>query len=732
MMKRAGIALTILAICVVLLISGTIYYYRDSVTSNFNPTAISRFTWETATPESQGLETAKLDSLWSSLQSKSTAALLVIRNDKIVYEKYVSMNRNQKHSTASMAKGLVGGISLMVAMTDGLISPDDPVQKYVPQWATDPKKSTITVGELATHTSGLDDANEGGLTHNQLTGWKGDFWKRLPVPNDPFTLSRDVAPVLSAPGTVPYYSNPGFAMLGYAVTASLKGTVDQDLRSLLRNRIMNPIGVPGTEWECGYGETFTVDGLPLVPTWGGGRYSPNATARVARLLLRRGDWDGNQILSRAVVQMATTSPLPGVSGYGMFSWGGSVDNDGNQIFPSLPRDAFYSMGAGHQVVLVIPSLNMIVVRNGKVLDSGKFGRALEKYFFAPLMATVVRAKAFKPQADSVTTIVAGGGTAPYPPSPVIQGIAWAPISEIIRRAQGSDNWPLTWADDNTLFTAYGDGWGFDPKVPEKLSLGFAVISGAPPAFSGANLRSPTGEQKGNGKTGRKASGMLMVNGVLYMWARNAGNSQLAWSGDHGKTWTWSDWKFTTSFGFPTFLNFGKNYAGARDGYVYAYSHDNDSAYEPADRMVLARVAKGAMKNRDAYEFFNGLDASGNPLWTSDIAQRQAVFTHRGNCFRSSISYHPKSRRYLWIQTLPGGDPVAGGGFGIYDAPEPWGPWTTAFFTERWDVPPGEMGSFPTKWMGADGRTLYLVFSGNDSFSVRKATLAIKDIRYLRK
>ena len=45
----------------------------------------------------------------------------------------------------------------------------------------------------------------------------------------------------------------------------------------------------------------------------------------------------------------------------------------------------------------------------------------------------------------------------------------------------------------------------------------------------------------------------------------------------------------TSFGCPTFLNFGKNYAGARDGFIYLYSPDSESAYEPADRMLLARV-----------------------------------------------------------------------------------------------------------------------------------------------
>ena len=50
------------------------------------------------------------------------------------------------------------------------------------------------------------------------------------------------------------------------------------------------------------------------------------------------------------------------------------------------------------------------------------------------------------------------------------------------------------------------------------------------------------------------------------------------------------WRFTASFGCPTFLNYGRNYEGARDGFVYVYSHDSDSAYQRADRMVLARMS----------------------------------------------------------------------------------------------------------------------------------------------
>ena len=66
-----------------------------------------------------------------------------------------------------------------------------------------------------------------------------------------------------------------------------------------------------------------------------------------------------------------------------------------------------------------------------------------------------------------------------------------------------------------------------------------------------------------------------------------------------------------------------------------------------------------------------------------------------------------------------------GGFGVYDAPEPWGPWTTVYFTQLWDVAPGDNGNFPTKWMSDDGRTMHLVFSGDDMFSVRKVVLNTK-------
>jgi hypothetical protein len=145
-------------------------------------------------------------------------------------------------------------------------------------------------------------------------------------------------------------------------------------------------------------------------------------------------------------------------------------------------------------------------------------------------------------------------------------------------------------------------------------------------------------------------------------------------------------------------------------------------------MVLARVPKVWLKERDAYEFFKDLGAKGQPVWTKAVAERGAVFTHKGKCYRSGISYNAALRRYLWCQGLPASRDPRGprfdGGFGIYDAPEPWGPWTTVYYTEAWDVGPGETSSFPTKWISKDGKTLTLVFSGDDSFSVRQAKLVL--------
>jgi hypothetical protein len=206
------------------------------------------------------------------------------------------------------------------------------------------------------------------------------------------------------------------------------------------------------------------------------------------------------------------------------------------------------------------------------------------------------------------------------------------------------------------------------------------------------------------------------------------DKQLAWSKDLGKSWNRSSWVFHgDSFFIPTtFLNFGNDYAGAVDNYVYIYGNDRRKKNQP---LYLVRVHRKEIKNRNAYEFFNALDTNNKPIWVSDINKRGPVTIDPDGIGATAAIYHAKIKRYLL--TTHHGDYV--GRFGIFDAPEPWGPWTTVAYYNDWgglgDIEGGMPHTFPTKWISDDGRIMWMVFSGSgiyDSFNLIRAELTFKD------
>jgi hypothetical protein len=489
------------------------------------------------------------------------------------------------------------------------------------------------------------------------------------------------------------------AALSYAITASLQGG---DIRTLLKERILDPLGVPERDWSIGYGRAYEVDGLKLYASWGGGSFTARAAARIGQLMMLQGQWKGRQLISRAVVKQVLTdqrmprpsrSPSDPAPASGL-AWYTNSD----AIWPAAPHDAFAGAGASHQFILAIPSLDLVVVRNGDALADTRSG------FWGPVYELLV-----KPLMEAVAV------TAPYPPSPVIRH---ARFSQDIRRAAiDSDNWPLTWGDDDTEYTSYGDGYGFEPYVEKKLGMGFARIDGGPSDYRGVNLRSD-GERLGNGASSPKASGILMVDGVLYLWVRNVSNAQLWWSLDRGKRWQ-AGFRMDAGFGSPAFLNFGRNYAGARDDFVYTYSQDGPSAYESDNGLLLARVPKDRIRDRNAWQFYKGSGSAGEPLWTSDLSRRAPVFAYPANCQRVDVVYDAGLHRYLMALGYD-----HSGGWGLFDAPEPWGPWTTILH-RQWDLIGTHGYRLPAKWISQDGLTLTLVFSGvkpNDAFCTRTLNL----------
>jgi hypothetical protein len=165
-------------------------------------------------------------------------------------------------------------------------------------------------------------------------------------------------------------------MLSYAVAAAYRGTPYTDLRVLLRDRLMRPIGAADEEWSIGYKKTYQVDGLPLVATWGGGNYTARAVARVGCLMLHDGKWDGKQVLSAEWVRHAKKT---GDCGWWLHG-----------IPKRLPQDAFLGAGAGMEVLIVVPSLDLVVVRNGRDLSDESDWGGLATWLVNPLMDSIVK------------------------------------------------------------------------------------------------------------------------------------------------------------------------------------------------------------------------------------------------------------------------------------------------------------------------------------------------------
>jgi CubicO group peptidase (beta-lactamase class C family) len=614
----------------------------------------------------------------------------IIRRGRLVYS---WGDPKQRYDLKSSTKA-IGVTALGLALFDGKARLQDRAAKLHPSFGVPPESNRaagwldrVTLFHLASQTAGFDK--------------RGDY-----------------QPLLFEPGTKWSYSDGGPNWLAECLTLAYR----RDMQELLFDRVFTPLGITHDDlvWRKNAYRPELIEGIPRREFGSGIHADVDAMARIGFLYLHEGRFQDKQILPASFVKAVRTVPAPiedlpvlrpedypdAARHYGLLWW-----NNNDASMKGVPTDAFWSWGLYDSLIVVIPSLDLVVARAGKGWGEHAIYSRLEP-FLRPIVQSI-KDQPVNPKP-------------PYPPSPVIESVAWAQPSTIIRKANGSDNWPTTWGDDDAIYTAYGDGNGFEPLLPVKLGLGFAKLVGTPASFQGINLRSTTGENRGSGPNGKKASGMLMVDGVLYMLARNAGNAQLAWSTDHAVTWQWSDWKFTTSFGHPAFLNFGRNYAGARDEFVYVYTTDIDTAYLPSSRMVLARVPKTRLREQGAWEFFTRLDAAGRPSWTRDIASRGAVFENAPDlCYRTQVSYNAGLKRYIMTQILPGESPRFKGGFGVYDAPEPWGPWTTVFFTPVWDVGPGESSNFPTKWMSADGRTMYLVSSGEDHFSLRRVDLKLR-------
>lgn len=368
---------------------------------------------------------------------------------------------------------------------------------------------------------------------------------------------------------------------------------------------------------------------------------------------------------------------------------------------------------------------------------------------------------------AVVLIIAPAALAesPYPPSPILADISldWSTHQ---RQALGSDNWQLTWADDNHQYGAWGDGGGFPGGNNDgRVGLGFGRVEGDWDAYTGFNVwggKNPENQAQFTGKSW----GTISIGGVLYSWITpddpDTGGKrdhyqyiQLARSTDHAAHWTKADWRWwcEDNLIIPTFLVYGKDSARARDDYVYSYfirpQNTNITQAEyglevhKPGALFLARVPKDRLfAGRNAYEWFTGMN-DGQPTWGSLAAKNPVFENPEGTGWCVSASYNPGLKRYLLATEHTASHASV---MSLFDASEPWGPWTTVrYWTEKerfGQTRPGSsldwadnifFFSFAPKWLSEDGRSFTLVFTGggkgknNDSLNTVRGNFRLMNV-----
>jgi len=301
-------------------------------------------------------------------------------------------------------------------------------------------------------------------------------------------------------------------------------------------------------------------------------------------------------------------------------------------------------------------------------------------------------------------------------------------------AQGSDNWPATWSDDDQQYAVWGDGGGFGgDEDAGRASLGVARIEGDRDTYKGVNRHGGLNAECPSTIDGKGHGAPLSVGGVLYVWitpgsgAMGYDSFTLHKSADKGCTWTRTAVVFeraTEGISYGSFVQFGKDNGLAREAYVYTVATEVTNiaslkVVQRPGRVMLVRVPTASMEDRASYEYYAGLDPSGQPLWSSDPAKKAPIYEDAdGVGTFAQMSYVPGLDRLVY--TNQHGDGVSEMGrqslLTMAESPQPWGPWhdiyRDVFFPQiertvfQWNFAP--------KWFSSDGRQFTVIFSGDNS------------------
>lgn len=296
--------------------------------------------------KSPNFDQIKLTStLQQALDSDDTVAFAIIKDGKLLYENYWQGYSADSHTNSfSMAKTVTTMLYLK-AVEDGYIgSIDEPITKWLPEYADNKYAQNCTLADFSAMTSGYDWTEDYYFPINPTAEsyYGHDLVKQM--------VNRDF--VESCGGKFEY-SSGDTQMLGIALSRALEPH-GYTISSYLEEKFWQPLGMQGDAyWSLDGSESIEKVYCCL-------NASALDFAKFGQLLLNGGEWQGEQLISKEHVDFMITPNAQAFPKGSPQVYGHSVWTDMDSPVP------FYGM-LGHlgQRVLVLPEENVIIVRLGK-------------------------------------------------------------------------------------------------------------------------------------------------------------------------------------------------------------------------------------------------------------------------------------------------------------------------------------------------------------------------------
>jgi CubicO group peptidase (beta-lactamase class C family) len=296
--------------------------------------------WDTMSPSQLGWCNARIDSMYEFLGNKGTKAFIVLKDGKMVLEKYYgSFTQDSLWYWASAGKSLAAAV-VGIAQQEGLLNINDPVSKYLGKgWTSCPtdKEDLITIKHQLTMTSGLDyNVSSLDCTDSACLLYKEDAGNSWYYHNAPYTLIHDV---------VAAAASKTFNLYTY-------------------QKISAPIGMSGLWIKAADNDIYYSKARDM--------------ARFGLLVLNKGIWQNDTIFKDKTYfdAMSESSQtlnksygyLWWLNGKGQIVYPGLATSFNKELVPDAPKDMFAALGKNDQKLYVIPSQNMIVIRMGDAAD----------------------------------------------------------------------------------------------------------------------------------------------------------------------------------------------------------------------------------------------------------------------------------------------------------------------------------------------------------------------------